>query len=355
MRPEPGSLFPSESQERIVFRISRSPGGACRVLLAASLWGTAGTARTFAPAGASPVEVAAVRLLGGGLLLFLIALPGGALGGLVSRGARTRGLLVLSAAAAAAYQAAFFAATARTGVAVGTVVTIGAAPVFTGILSVAARSRSRPGARWLASTAAAVAGCVMLVTSGRASSADLAGIALALLAGFCYALYASTASYLITNGAEERAVIGAIFGGAAILLTPVLFASPMGWLATGRGLAVAVYLAVVTTAVAYLLYARGLRTTPVTTATTLGLAEPAVAAVLGLTLLREHLTAAGLAGLGILGLSLAILAWPSQAPGTAPDPAERRKSWPAGNHSGGRGVETHKQHKCIDKYPAHPS
>jgi len=43
----------------------------------------------------------------------------------------------------------------------------------------------------------------------------------------------------------------------------------MGWVATTRGLAVVAYLAVLTTAVAYLTYARGLRTTLVTTATTL--------------------------------------------------------------------------------------
>ena len=42
----------------------------------------------------------------------------------------------------------------------------------------------------------------------------------------------------------------------------------MAGVATGPGLAVATYLAVLTTALAYLLYARGLRTTAVTTATT---------------------------------------------------------------------------------------
>ena len=91
----------------------------------------------------------------------------------------------------------------------------------------------------------------------------------------------------------------------------------MGWLVTGRGLAVATYLAVLTTALAYLLYARGLRTTAVTTATTLGLAELAVAAVLGLIVLGEHLTATGFAGLGVLAVSLVILAWPAQRPTTA--------------------------------------
>jgi DME family drug/metabolite transporter len=152
---------------------------------------------------------------------------------------------------------------------------------------------------------------------------------LALLASFCYAVYAVTASYLIGGGAGDRAVVGAIFGGAAVLLIPVLFTSPMGWVATGRGLAVATYLAVLTTALAYLLYARGLRTIAVTSATTLGLAEPAVAAVLGLIVLGEHLPATGLAGLGVLAVSLVILAWPARHPTTAGadrGPGQPRKS-----------------------------
>ena len=303
-------------------QLSRSLGGASYILLAASLWGTTATARTFAPAGAGPVAVGAARVIGGGLLLLVVGLRGGALRGLVARGARTRCLLVIGAAAAAAYQTAFFAATARAGVAVGTVVTIGAAPVFTGILSVGTGRAGRPGGRWLAATAAAVVGCAMLVTGGHPSGASAVGVVLALLASFCYAVYAVTASYLITSGAGDRAVVGAIFGGAAVLLLPVLFTGPMSWVETGRGLAVATYLAVLTTALAYLLYARGLRTTAVTTATTLGLAEPAIAAVLGLIVLGEHLTAAGLAGLGVLAVSLVILAWPARHRTT-----DRRQTW----------------------------
>jgi drug/metabolite transporter (DMT)-like permease len=139
----------------------------------------------------------------------------------------------------------------------------------------------------------------------------------ALFASLCYAVYAVTASYLITNGAGDRAVVGAIFGGAAVLLMPALFTSPMSWVATGPGLAVATYLAVLTTALAYLIYARGLRTTAVTTVTTLGLAEPAVAAVLGLAVLGEHLTITGLAGLGVLAVGLVIAAWPARRPTAA--------------------------------------
>jgi drug/metabolite transporter, DME family len=308
--------------------VSRPLGGAPSILLAATLWGTTGTARTFAPACAGPLAVGAVRIVVGGLLLSVVALRGGALRDLIASGAATRCLIALGAAAVAVYQAAFFAATARTGVAIGTVVTIGAAPAFAGVLSVVTGLQRWPGGRWLAATAAAMAGCVVLVTGGRASGASPAGIALALLASFCYAVYAVTASYLIGGGGRDRAVIGGIFGGAAVLLLPVLFVSPVGWVATGRGLAVIAYLGVITTAAGYLLYARGLRTTPVTTATTLGLAEPAIAAVLGLTVLREQLGTAGFAGLAVLAVGLVTLAWPARGPmgseAVAAGPGRRR-------------------------------
>jgi DME family drug/metabolite transporter len=52
-------------------------------------------------------------------------------------------------------------------------------------------------------------------------------------------------------------------------------------------------------------------------AAVLGLAEPAIAAVLGLAVLGEHLTATGLAGLGVLAVGLVIAAWPARRPTNA--------------------------------------
>ncbi|HFQ93738.1 MAG TPA: hypothetical protein ENK32_06995, partial [Anaerolineae bacterium] len=43
------------------------------VLAAAVLWGTTGTAQAFAPAGAHPLSVGAMRLLVGGVALFTLA------------------------------------------------------------------------------------------------------------------------------------------------------------------------------------------------------------------------------------------------------------------------------------------
>jgi drug/metabolite transporter, DME family len=284
------------------------------VLAAAAAWGSTGTAAHFAPDGTSSASIGAARIaLGGALLLATgVRTAGGRrevarllAGG--DRPWRVRATIGLAAAAVAGYQVSFFTAVRVTGVAVGTVVAIGSAPVLTGLLS---RLTGGPplGRRWTAATAAAVAGCVVLVTGGRAAGVRPEGVLLALAAGFCYAVYAVAAARLIARGSPETAVMGLLFGGAAVLLAPVLVVSPDGWLVTARGLAVVGYLGIVTTAVAYLLYGRGLRTISAPMAVTLGLAEPAVAALLGLVVLGEHISGTAVAGLILVGLALVGLA-----------------------------------------------
>lgn len=293
------------------------------MLLGAAAWGSTGTAAHFAPPGATAASIGAARIAVGGAGLLVVGVstaarrralavtlsgPGGrtARGG-VPRARSWRAVLLLAAAAVAGYQICFFSAVRATGVAIGTVVAIGSAPGWTGLLSLATGG-PRPGRRWALATVAAVAGCVVLVTGGRASGVSEAGVALALAAGLCYAVYAVAAARMITTGSAETAVMGLIFGGAAVLLAPVLAASAPGWLLSVRGLAVIGYLGIVTTVVAYLLYGRGLRTVPVAAATTLGLAEPAVAALLGLIVLHERLSGAAIGGLALVGLALAGMA-----------------------------------------------
>ncbi|MEV4259053.1 EamA family transporter [Spirillospora sp. NPDC049652] len=286
-------------------------GGAADVLLAASLWGTTGTVRTFAPDGATSVSVAALRMVLGGLMLAGVVLAT-ARGDLVRllRAPRALPMLAAGAAAMIVYQTAFFIAVGRTGVAVATVVTIGSSPAFTGLIGVLT-GRSRPDGRWLLATAGAVAGCTALVLGGRGSGVEPVGIGLALLSGLGYATYATLSSVLIVRGERDRCVVAGLFGLSGLASLPVLLLGSPGWLATGTGPVIALWLGPVATGGAYLLFARGLRTTPATTATTLTLAEPAIAAVLGVAVLGEHLGPVALSGLGFLAASLIVLVVPS--------------------------------------------
>src|SRR4051794_22030563 len=130
-----------------------------QVLLASLCFGTTGTAQALGPAGLSPAGVGAARILVGGALLVLVALLGNGLRGLPRRP------LILAALAVAAYQLAFFAAVADTGVAVGTIVALGSAPALAGALEWALHGR-RPSSRWAGATAAATAGVALLALAG---------------------------------------------------------------------------------------------------------------------------------------------------------------------------------------------
>lgn len=286
--------------------------GPVPILAAAVLWGTTGTASSLAPAGAPPAAIGSAGLFLGGLMLFLSTRSARAL--LLGCPARERWLLFLGALAVAGYPVSFYPAVARSGVAVATVIALGSAPVFTGLLAWLTR-QAHPTARWACATVAAVIGCAVLVlgpvVTGGAAPVDAMGMVLAALAGLSYAVYSLIGGKLIARGHSSAAVMGVMFGGGAVLVLPVLLTSSMHWLTLPRGTAVVVHLAVVTTFLAYRLFGYGLRHTTAQTATTLTLAEPAVATLLGVVLLSERLPALSWCGLGVLSIGLAVLTLPA--------------------------------------------
>ena len=279
------------------------------VVCAATLWGTTGTARALGPDGTSPAAVGAARLIvGGACLVLLLARRGGAPAVPAGRRARRGDLAViaLAAAAVAAYQPLFFGGVARTGVAVGTVVGIGSAPVFAGILGMAVRGE-RPGPRWLLATGLALAGTALLVGAGDREDVDVVGIALAVGAGLAYAGYVLATKLVLDRGWEPDAVTARVFGLAGLALVPVALAAEIGPLASAGGLAMVTHLGLATVALAYVLFGRGLAGVGVAAAGTLTLAEPATAAVLGLVVVGERFGAVTLAGVALIAAGLVAL------------------------------------------------
>ena len=86
----------------------------------------------------------------------------------------------------------------------------------------------------------------------------------------------------------------------ALLLLPVL-ALNHEIVTTGGGIALALFLGIVPTAVAYVAFARGLQHLPAAETATLTLAEPLTATLLGVIVLGESFNPLG-AGLILLGL-----------------------------------------------------
>lgn len=292
--------------------MSTARGARLAVVAGATLWGTTGTAQALGPTASTPAVVGTLRILLGALVLLVAAAVGGSLRQPWWASGRRVATLV-GMVSIAAYQVCFFAGVDRAGVAVGTVVGIGSAPVTTGLLGLLLR-RERPEPGWTTATALAVAGAALLVGAGAGGGAvDPLGVLLAVAAGAAYAAYVLAGKALLDRGAPPTATMAVLFSGGAVLLAPLLatplLAGELAWLATPRGLGMAAWLGVVTAGVAYVLYARGLRGLPPASVATYTLAEPLTAALLGVVVLGERPGAAAVVGAllvvsGLLLLSL---------------------------------------------------
>lgn len=281
----------------------RSPHGAVLILGAALLWGTTGTAQALAPEGATPISVGSVRMAVGGLGLLAVAALGR------RRVTPLRDQVpwwLVAAAGVAAYQLFFFAGVARAGVALGTVVAIGSAPILAGALA-AWVEQERPGARWMLATALAVLGVVAI--GGGVGDGDLAGVLLALGAGASYAVYAVGSKRLVAAMAPLGAM-ALVFATAGVVLAPVALLTDLAWLTEPAGWRVALWLGLAATTSAYVLFGYGLRLIPVSTTATLSLAEPLTATLLGVLLLGERPGVVAWIGVAAVAAGLVLVSLP---------------------------------------------
>jgi drug/metabolite transporter, DME family len=284
------------------------PSGVLFVLMAALLWGTTGTAAAMAP-GVGPLAIGAAAMGLGGLLQAAAASPSVAAhrGALIAQ----RRTVMLSAGAVAVYPLAFYSSMRLAGVAVGTVVSIGSAPAAAAVIERLADHQ--PLSRgWAVGTTVGVSGVLALTLASSSgpgtttATRPCLGIALGLLAGVTYALYSWGAARVMRTGLPSRPVMGAVFGLGGVLLLPVLAVTGDPIISSGRHLAVTAYLAVVPMFLGYVLFGRGLATVAASTATTVSLLEPAVAALIAVLVLHERLSPLGWTGLALLLASLVI-------------------------------------------------
>jgi len=290
-------------------------GGITGVLVAAILWGTTGTAATFAPE-LSPLAIGAVAMGIGGLLQGLIA------AGTLLRQRRLIAaqwhFLVTGALAVAVYPLAFYASMRYAGVTTGTVISIGSAPLLSALIEYRFDG-GRLTKQWLCGAVPGIAGMILLClaqSSGEAEAAGnehaLSGIALGLLAGFTYAFSSWSARRLMQAGVASRAAMGATFGAGGILLMPVLVMTGAPLLARWNNAAVGIYMALIPMFVGYLCYGYGLARIPASMATTITLLEPVIAALLAVLLVGERLPFAGWAGVSLIVVCLGIITAPAK-------------------------------------------
>ncbi|KZY50553.1 EamA family transporter [Sulfitobacter sp. KE29] len=298
--------------------------GVIAILFAAVVWGTTGTAATFAPeVSAAAIGAAAMGL--GGIAQALCAGRG-----ILNQRRRLwqqRRLLVIGALAVAIYPLAFYGAMRLAGVTVGTVITIGSAPLLSALIEYLLDGR-RLTLRWSFGAAVGLIGMGLICLAegdahGSAVSAPSVplGVLLGLIGGFTYALYSWSARRMMLQGTRSAVAMGATFGLGGLLLMPVLAVSGGVFLASWTNAAVGLYMAAVPMFLGYIAFGYGLARVEASTATVITLFEPVVAAVLAVVIVGERLPPLGWVGVALVIGCLAII--------TLPAPRRLRRHTPA--------------------------
>lgn len=280
--------------------------GVFAIIAASVIWGTTGTAAFFAP-DISALAIGAFAMGVGGILLVLNAL------GELTRDralllAQRRNMLI-GGLSVALYPLVFYSSMRLSGVAIGTVVSIASAPLFTVVLECLV-SRRRISPRWGFSFVVGASGIVLLALGQHPDSVvttplqSYLGIGLGLVAGLSYATYSWMARHMIEQGVDSKSAMASMFGLAAMMLLPTLIITGHNLFATVIHTGVVLYMALVPMFAGYLCFAYGLRYVAASTATLITLLEPVVAVLLAVLVVGEWLSFTGWLGIPLIMLSL---------------------------------------------------
>lgn len=290
--------------------------GVIAILIAAILWGTTGTAATFAPE-VSAIAIGAVAMGGGGLLQAVFAIKG------IKRAKHMLysqwHYLISGAVMVAIYPLAFYASMRLAGVTIGTVVSIGSAPLFSALIE-RLFDRLLLTVRWMIGAMLGLTGMTLLCIAENGDYIDQTysititqGIFLGLLAGFCYAMYSWTARRMMQQGLTSSVAMGATFGVGGLLLIPVLLMTGAPLLASWNNAYVGLYMALIPMFLGYVCFGYGLARVPASTATTVTLFEPVVAAGLAMIIVGEKLPVLGWVGIVLVISCLIFITMPQKS------------------------------------------
>ncbi|MGX7670325.1 DMT family transporter [Plantactinospora sp. DSM 117369] len=293
----------------------RSGAGLWFLIVSGTLWGTGGLTGSLLGrhTGLSPVAVAGYRLAVGGILIVaFLALTGRR----PPRGRAAWTRIAVFGVLAGLYQVCYFGAVSLTSVSLATLVTIGAAPLLV-LGAEAVAGRRRVDRRTAGTCALAVAGLALLVglpAGGFGALAVLSSALLALVSAAGFAAITLVGARPVP-GLDELAGTGYGFTLGGLLVAPLAAGTVgLGFPPGPAALGLLVALGTGPTAVAYLLYFRGLRTVRPGTAALLALLEPLVGAVLAALLLGDRLGPVGLLGAALLGTAVVLAARSPVAP-----------------------------------------
>ncbi len=276
-------------------------GAIFSVLAASILFATGGASRAFAGFPGTAISVGSWRVFVGGIGLLIYARYRYGSAGL--KVLVKQPILWIMGIAVLSYQITFFIGAARIGVAMGTLVALGLAPLLAGMLSWWL-GMGKPSRQWAICTAVGVGGLSLLTSAG--GSKDIAGILFVTVSGWSYAAFTVLGVKMVrTHNFSGGEVLAVAFGIGAVLSTPII-ALTSSWVTAPKSIALIIWVGLFATTLAYALFGIGISHLPAGTVSTLTLFEPVMSTTIGVFVLDETMNLRGWFGclviIGALGL-----------------------------------------------------
>jgi DME family drug/metabolite transporter len=282
-------------------------GGFTLVLVGAMLWGSNGVTGSLAASHSemSWAAIVALRMAVGGLAVVAVTVVTGEFRRL-HHNRRTWRTILLTAACSVVFAGGYFQALDFVGVAVATVVSIGALTVLLTVVATV-RNRRWPSPSVAIALVASLIGLVLVCTPAGGGwspveGRDFAvGVALSTLSGLAFGAQTLVNSRPVP-GLSSRVLVGLSFTIAGILCIPWAAASGFGFdTMTPTAWTALALLTFVSTLLGFIAYFAGLhRGVHPTTAGVATAVEPVVAGVLAVLVLGEHLTMLTVAGMALI-------------------------------------------------------
>ena len=296
MASQPAGRHRQRSEGRIL--------GIFAVALGTILWGTVGPVVNLFPEG-TEFQYSLIRNLTGTSALWLLVL--------FSKNKRryTKQDIVpilVGGTGASLFFPLFILSFQLTGVGVASVVSIGVAPIFVGLIAWIALKQP-PGKQWVVGTLIAVCGVVALNWPSGNNTVSFLGVAFAMAAAFGYSMQA-TGMGMISKRHTPFQSVAPMFTIGTLFQAPLSYGRDFSFLQDPVLLLGALYGGIITVAIAYAFFIYGIARIGAATAVTVGLMEPLTASILGVVLLGEIVSTVGLIGSALILAGLVVVSRP---------------------------------------------
>jgi len=275
------------------------------IVLSAILWGTAGISAKYLinMYSLSALTIGAMRLLIASPILLIMSKI--QLKEDIKIDRRHYVLFLIYGITVATYQVAYFTAVKNIMVSVATLVALCTAPIFVAILS-RIFLKERMSTIVITALVVSIVGTSLIIDlRGNQIFADSSywGYMLALVAGLSYAVYTLCGKNLVVYYPSTKVISITFSLGAFLMLPFVKIPGNLSWSAW----AILLYLGVVPTAIAYIIFTKGLKKSSATKASIATLFEPLTSTTLSVLLIGEKFNVSQVLGALLLSSALFLL------------------------------------------------